>query len=47
LFIYWSFDTPPDQVNRTSWGERTAFLFHIVIHFFDGTRWNRMFRRVH
>jgi signal peptidase I len=47
LFIYWSFKTPADQVNRTSWAERTAFLGHIVIHFFDGTRWNRMFRRVH
>jgi signal peptidase I len=47
LFIYWSFNTPSDQYTRTSWGDRTAFLFHIVIHFFDGTRWGRMFRRVH
>ncbi|HEY6307820.1 MAG TPA: signal peptidase I [Candidatus Angelobacter sp.] len=46
LFIYWSFMTPSDQYAHTEWSERTAFLFHIVIHFFDQTRWSRMFRIV-
>jgi signal peptidase I len=47
MFIYWSFDTPPDQVDKTSIPERVAFLGHIVRHFFDETRWRRMFRVVH
>jgi signal peptidase I len=47
LFTYWSFETPADQYTRTSWSDRVGFIFHVVIHFFDGTRWSRMFRRVH
>ena len=46
LFIYWSFDTPEDQYNRTAWIDRIGFVFHIVIHFFDQTRWSRMFHPV-
>ncbi|MFI5104050.1 MAG: signal peptidase I [Terriglobales bacterium] len=46
LFIYWSFKTPPDQVNKTELKDRVAFMLHIVIHFFDETRWSRMFHRV-
>jgi signal peptidase I len=46
LFIYWSFDTPEDQYNRTSWGDRVQFIFHVVVHFFDKTRWSRMFHPV-
>jgi signal peptidase I len=41
LFVYWSFETPEDQVNKTSIGDRLGFLVHIVIHFFDQTRWSR------
>jgi len=47
LFIYWSFETPSDQYERKSAGERISFLGHIVIHFFDQTRWSRMFHLVH
>lgn len=47
LFIYWSFDTPSDQYLRTSMGERIGFLFHEIFHFFDQTRWGRMFHLVH
>ncbi len=46
MFVYWSFITPEDQMNKTSMGERLGFLMHIVVHFFDQTRWHRMFRRV-
>jgi len=46
LFIYWSFDTPEEQYNRTSWSDRIQFIFHVVIHFFDKTRWSRMFHPV-
>jgi signal peptidase I len=42
LFIYWSFQTPADQVYKNSLGDRIGFLFHVVIHFFDQTRWRRM-----
>ncbi len=41
LFVYWSFDTPEDEVNKHSLGERLGFLVHIVLHFFDQTRWSR------
>ena len=47
LFIYWSFETPKEQYDKTAWSERIAFVFHVVIHFFDQTRWSRMFHPVH
>lgn len=47
LFVYWSFDTPEEQYNRTAWSDRVQFVFHVVIHFFDQTRWRRMFHLVH
>ena len=47
LFIYWSFDTPADQYERKSMGDRVAFVFHVIAHFFGETRWSRMFHFVH
>ncbi len=41
LFVYWSFKTPADQEDKTSWSDRMAFAFHVIIHIFDGTRWAR------
>jgi signal peptidase I len=41
LFVYWSFETPEDQINKTAISERLGFLLHQVIHFFDETRWRR------
>jgi signal peptidase I len=46
LFIYWSFDTPEDQYQRTAWSDRIQFIFHVTFHFFDQTRWGRMFHPV-
>ena len=46
MFIYWSFITPPDQYQMRSAGDRFGFLAHIIIHFFDETRWSRTFRIV-
>jgi len=46
MFIYWSFITPPDQYQMRSAGERFGFLAHIIIHFFDETRWSRTLRIV-
>lgn len=41
LFVYWSFKTPANQMDKTGMGDRLGFLVHIVIHFFDQTRWSR------
>lgn len=46
LFVYWSFETPPDQYKKTEFSERIAFLGKVVLHFFDETRWRRTFRPV-
>jgi signal peptidase I len=46
MFIYWSFITPPDQYQMSSWGDRLGFVAHIVIHIFDETRWSRTLRIV-
>ena len=46
MFIYWSFVTPPDQYQMRSAEDRLSFLAHIIIHFFDETRWSRTLRVV-
>ena len=46
IFIYWSFITPENQYLMRDAGDRLAFLAHIVIHFFDETRWSRTLRIV-
>jgi signal peptidase I len=43
LFVYWSFQTPADQENKTSIGERIGFMGHVLVHIFDETRWKRTF----
>src|ERR1700734_2876650 len=35
LFVYWSFETPETQYERTAIGDRIGFMAHMVIHFFD------------
>jgi len=47
MFIYWSFETPANQYQKTSWGDRLLFLGRVVLHFFDGTRWKRTLQSVH
>jgi len=47
MFIYWSFVTPHDEYQRQGLADRLAWIFNIVIHFFDQTRWSRMFHVVH
>lgn len=46
MFIYWSFTTPPDQYQMRSVGDRLGFIGHIILHFFDETRWSRTLRVV-
>ena len=47
MFIYWSFVTPRDEYERQGIGDRIGWLFNIIIHFFDQTRWSLMFHVVH
>jgi len=46
MFIYWSFETPPNQYQKTEVSQRLSFLAKVVIHFFDETRWRRTLRLV-
>jgi signal peptidase I len=46
MFIYWSFETPAGQYLEREVSQRIAFLVHVVVHFFDETRWRRTFRVV-
>lgn len=46
LFVYWSFITGEDQSTKTSGADQVAWLGHIVLHFFDQTRWSRTFHRI-
>ena len=46
LVIYWSFQTPEDQYQKTSMGDRLEFYGHVALHFVDQTRWSRMLRVV-
>jgi signal peptidase I len=41
LFVYWSFQTPSDQITKTSFGDRIGFMVHVVVHFVTETRWSR------
>ena len=46
MFVYWSFETPPDQYLQKEVSQRVGFLVHVIIHFFDETRWRRTFRMI-
>ncbi len=47
MVIYWSFETPREEYEKTDIVDRVKFIGTIVIHFFDRTQWRRMFRLVH
>jgi signal peptidase I len=46
MFVYWSFETPADQIDKQSVGQRIGFMGHILLHFFDETRWKRTFHLI-
>ncbi len=46
MFIYWSFETPPNEYLETGFSQRVGILFHKVIHFLDETRWRRTLKIV-
>ena len=43
LFNYWSFKATEGQLEQTGVGQRIAWIFHLVTHFFSDTRWSRTF----
>ena len=47
MFIYWSFEESEMESEQKEISQRVAFVFHVILHFFDGTRWRRMLRMVH
>ncbi len=47
LIIYWSYETPRDEYLKTSFGDRLAQTFDLIIHFPTKTRWRRTFMFVH
>ena len=43
MFVYWSFETPADQEDKTSAADRVAFFVHVLTHIIGETRWSRTF----
>lgn len=46
LFVYWSFEMPASEENKTSFGDHVAYFLHECLHFFTETRWDRTMHRV-
>lgn len=46
MFVYWSFETPASQEDKTSLGDRIAFGVHVLTHMLTQTRWSRTFHVV-
>jgi signal peptidase I len=46
LFNYWSFKTPESQYDQSGVVNRVAWMAHVAMHFFTGTRWSRTFHIV-
>ena len=46
MFIYWSFETPADQYQKTEVKDRLEFIGQVILHFFDETRWRRTLKVV-
>jgi signal peptidase I len=46
LFVYWSFIEPDNQYEKEGVGEKLSFYTHVILHFFDQTRWRRTFHLV-
>jgi signal peptidase I len=46
LFVYWSFNEPDNQYEKEGLGDKVQFYTHVVLHFFDQTRWRRTFHLV-
>jgi signal peptidase I len=47
LFNYWSFEAANGQLEQTGFGHKLAWIGHVLVNFFPGTRWKRTFHVVH
>lgn len=43
LLVYWSFETPRDEYQHTSYSEQVSQIAGMIIHFITKTRWRRTF----
>ena len=41
LFNYWSFKAASGQLEQTGLSHKLAWFGHVLVHFFEDTRWNR------
>ncbi len=41
MFVYWSFITPADQINKTGASNTVAWIVHELTHIVSDTRWSR------
>src|SRR5579862_5905076 len=46
LFNYWSFKAADGQLEQTGFGHKLAWMGHVLVHFFQDTRWKRTFHIV-
>lgn len=46
LFNYWSFKALDGQLEQTGFGNKLAWIGHVLVHFFPDTRWRRTFHVV-
>jgi len=46
LFIYWSYEAPPNSQEWRGWGDRAQQLIDVAVHFVTRTRWQRSFTLV-
>lgn len=46
LFNYWSFRATDAQYDQTGFGHKLAWIAHVLVDFFPGTRWGRTFHVV-
>ena len=47
LLIWYSFDEDPNAYRKTAMRDKIGGFLNKFLHFFDGTRWSRMFHIIH
>lgn len=46
MFVYWSFLTPADQIDKSGASATIAWIVHEALHFLGDTRWKRTLHRI-
>jgi hypothetical protein len=46
MFIYWSYQSPPNTHEWRGWTDRVRQLASVAVHFITRTRWDRSFSLV-